>query len=722
MRNAVAGEVKMIENRIQKGLWQNPRHFVPVTNAPIDSKARTQIEQAFHSILPDSTVTSLGAGDISNLLDIHPALRKSFPEIMGLRDLDALLSEVVNKAIIERSRDSIEEARELVAVFVPTKAYDRAWKILRKHNFVVLDGPPEMGKTAIARMIALAQLSNAWQAIECRYPDDFYSSFRTAAPQVFVADDAFGRTEYDPTLGKVWERDLPKVFRRLDRNHWLIWTARKHILVRAIKDMDLTGPARNFPDPGELVVAADELSVEEKARILYRHARAANLDDEMRLLLRENARMIVEDAHFTPERIRRFVQERLPEFAARKPREPEALDLISEEIVEAIRNPTSQMRKSFRRLSDAHQWILIALLDCREPVAPVELENVYERHRHANSRTAFKEGLDDMVGAFLKLHRYKFRGRSEFVDWIHPSYRDLVIDELATQEEMKSIFLTSASVIGISLALSEAGGLSGARVMPLLGSEQSWSLLNERCREISANFEQNDIGELMDILTGAASLQSTDDAAMKWIPKTTRDVCEIAYQRWNDSGERIAPQVLRSYGRAVLILDPRPPFPNLLASWASASDDLETEVSFIRIGHDLDPNPVQEWVDIFDVIAEYDEDFFDLPDIQDRYMEIAANLKEMLEKQLEAIPHEDDPDLCEAEAERLELIADALSSQQYLDDYVDWYPGDFAGRIEGLAGEWRQLIIEEPDVENDYLDHRAGSAEEFDIEALFSDL
>lgn len=81
-------------------------------------------------------------------------------------------------------------------------------------------------------MIGLSLLSSGWESLVCDTPDDFFKQYRSEANQVFIADDAFGRTEYDPTRGREWERLFERVTGRLDKKHWLIWTSRKYILER----------------------------------------------------------------------------------------------------------------------------------------------------------------------------------------------------------------------------------------------------------------------------------------------------------------------------------------------------------------------------------------------------------------------------------------------------------------------------------------------------------
>ena len=83
--------------------------------------------------------------------------------------------------------------------------------MLETHRFVVLTGPPEMGKTAIARMIALAQLTCRLGGARVHEPGGA-SGERTipGRAQVFIADDAFGSTEYRADAAERWARAIER--------------------------------------------------------------------------------------------------------------------------------------------------------------------------------------------------------------------------------------------------------------------------------------------------------------------------------------------------------------------------------------------------------------------------------------------------------------------------------------------------------------------------------
>ena len=252
----------------------------------------------------------LGAEEISASLDRDPRLRAAMPSVLGLRDLDGL----IDPAVRGRSTLDVERAQELARVFWPTRAYDRARDVLGRHRFVVLTGPPEMGKTAIAEMLALAQMTDGWEGHECNDPEQVWRVFDRERRQVFIADDAFGSTEYRPDAAERWARGLGRLLEMLDSQHWLIWTSRPAPLKAGLRRVQRESGAERFPAPGEVLVDASDLDLAEKTLILFRHAKAHGAAGMARRLVQSAGSSIVEHPHFTPERIRRFVADRLDEL------------------------------------------------------------------------------------------------------------------------------------------------------------------------------------------------------------------------------------------------------------------------------------------------------------------------------------------------------------------------------------------------------------------------
>jgi hypothetical protein len=242
-----------------------------------------------------------GERELAAAIDQHASLRLDLPSVLSLGDTRARL----DADALRRSSLDLDAALELAPVFVPTEAYARALGTLRRHAFLVMTGPPEMGKTAIARMLGLALLSDGWEVHECTRPEQVWERLDPERKQLFVADDAFGSAEYRPDAAERWARDLDRALRATDENHWLVWTSRPAPLHSGLRRIHRERGGERFPQPAAVQVDAADLSPPEKTLILYRHTRAADLTPAQRRLTYEHGRAIVAHPHFTPERIRR---------------------------------------------------------------------------------------------------------------------------------------------------------------------------------------------------------------------------------------------------------------------------------------------------------------------------------------------------------------------------------------------------------------------------------
>lgn len=169
---------------------------------------------------------------------------------------------------------------------------------------------------------------------------------------MFIADDAFGSTEYRPDSAERWARAMERLLGSLDDRHWLIWTSRPAPLHAALHRLHQERGAERFPAPARILVDASILDTEEKVLILFRHAKAAELPRATRSALTRSGPAIVANATFTPERIRRLV--------ARLDRGDQN---VSSAAHQELMTPTEAMATSFNALGEEHRDLLVALLD-----------------------------------------------------------------------------------------------------------------------------------------------------------------------------------------------------------------------------------------------------------------------------------------------------------------------------------------------------------------------
>jgi hypothetical protein len=136
---------------------------------------------------------------------------------------------------------------------------------------------------------------------------------------------------------------------------------------------------------------------------LYRHAKAASLELVAKALLRKNVKVIIRDSSFTPERIRRFVEETLPKLEAKSKGQDVSASVILDEISQAIRNPTDRMIKAFRALGEDQKWLLVALLEQGHSPRVEDLRSSYTRLTRGSSTARFDQLLEELGEGFIRI-------------------------------------------------------------------------------------------------------------------------------------------------------------------------------------------------------------------------------------------------------------------------------------------------------------------------------
>jgi hypothetical protein len=487
--------------------------------------------------------------------------------------------------VTARSRFDRAATEALAAVFVPTTAYDRALEVLVRHCFTVLTGPPEMGKTAIARTLALALMTDAWEVHECTRPEQLFTALNPARRQVFVADDAFGSTEYRPDAAERWAREMERILRTLDDRHWLIWTSRPAPLRAGLDRIHRERGAERFPAPGEVLVDAGRLSAEEKTLILFRHAKAAELAADVCDALPHEGSAIVGHRHFTPERIRRLVARLATPVA-----EAEPISILADL---ALSQASEAMITSFTALAADHRDLLIAMLDT--PLGPVgerELGVAVRRHHPGGLPRAPAELVDRLTDHFLRVEEHR-------ISWVHPSWRDLVIEQLRADGGARQRFLQCCSVHGVLLALSVAGGSGGERTLPLLVTDADWDALGDRVHGLIPELEPGELIAVLDAVREAYGARL--DAVRQELAALAWAVLARSRSPWQDDRRAIPLPELEAWFALGRVFPDRPPAPSLGTTWvellparAPAIDDREAVERMI------------DWLVLVEVIRGFD--------------------------------------------------------------------------------------------------------------------
>jgi hypothetical protein len=154
------------------------------------------------------------------------------------------------------------------------------------------------------------------------------------------------------------------------------------------------------------------------------------------------------------------------------------------------------------------------------------------------------------------------------VEWVHPSWRDLVIAHLAEDAAARAHFLSGCSPHGVLLALSLGGGGRGNRELPLLLGDRDWDAMTDRIYELAPELDARELSALLDSIGSAVALRDERSGEAKALARTV--LVRIA-KLWERAEAPIPLQALEAWlalARRVRPGSRGPAPPNLERTWA----------------------------------------------------------------------------------------------------------------------------------------------------------
>jgi hypothetical protein len=464
-------------------------NYILLTDVPLTTQSRGDLKEVVAACRFKGNFAVVDGKEICQLLDIHTDVRRSYPQLLGLADLDV----IVSRDLYARSRAYLLDWQPKLATYVQTEAHTRAMSVLKREHFIVLDGPPEAGKTTIAAALALIHAAEGFEIIDVRSSNDVFrvsdgtetTSKEREKPRLFVADDAIGSVSLVPAWADAWSRDLPGILRTLSNGRLLVWTARRYILEEALATSRLRDAATEFPRPHEVTVEVGKLTLMQKAEMLYNHAKQGNLSIEHRELIRAHAIEITSHPNFSPLRVKELIAVVLKPASDKA----EVAPITWQEVENFLKNPGERWIQAFRELSRSEQTLLSAMLDFEGPVVERELRVSYEMRvsKHEGGHLSLDECLTRLDHSFVMVTTSHTGERRVSVQ--HPSLRDMLLLHLRGDINARRRYISLAGPSGLAGMIGGIAKRAESETAPQHSvtpvGEEEFEIFLERLRSVS---------------------------------------------------------------------------------------------------------------------------------------------------------------------------------------------------------------------------------------------
>ena len=186
------------------------------------------------------------------------------------------------------------------------------------------------------------------------------------------------------------------------------------------------------------------------------------------------------------------------------------------------------------------------------------------------------------------------------VAWVHPSWRDLVIEHLARDDDARMRYLRSSSIHGTLLALSTEGGADGTRRLPLLRSDRDWDAVNDRIYELAPDLESAEligllgaVSRTIEDLNGTATAVEADALGRSALTRVSA--------LWTTAHVPIAVPELAAWFELAQLLSPRPSPPPVAVTWVELVPVTPPDISDYR-----SLERFADWLTLAELLLSYD--------------------------------------------------------------------------------------------------------------------
>jgi len=298
------------------------------------------------------------------------------------------------------------------------------------------------------------------------------------------------------------------------------------------------------------------------------------------------------------------------------------------------------------------------------------------------------------------------------LNWMHPSYRDLLIDEIASNKPLRDTFLLTANLNDIGLALSTQGGENGKRTWPLVVDNDSKRIIEQRIRELIPELE---IYEQLGLFYILETSISEKDCDKNWVLVLLYQTLLSLRNQWQ--GVPTSLSLLKEFCKSSLMLKPLPQLPDFEPTWNYQIKLLE---KVINEGF-FSGSEISDWVELISLLQNYEPRLLVQVFFPSEYLSLVSEIIKNLGNDIKSEICSPTKDEIRNEIDRINEIIDGLEKLSVVENqFKKIITPTIYLLLEKRDDLAEFLIDEEPDFED--IDDEAIDSSDFDIDQLFSDL